>query len=398
MTTGQGRFSGQAEDLLARLDQGGGIARVERPRESVRAAYRRAIHAVIAGQLVPEGMLLRHTGRDHGDLVIRLAPAATEDEAVALCRLLRSSFPDEPDATHPAVQQLAELGDRLPVSVTARDRALRIVQGLAVEAERRGYVVTSRPDDVVGFRIAIEDDAFDFTITEERDKTEEYPAEQVAAAKYPWQRVSLTPVTVPSGRLVIEPIDGYRARRWADRKRWTLIGRLSKLLAFIEDRAASASRDREEVADAARRLQERWERAVPRARERYLTELNQTRVLQQVANRRAAEELRAYAEAVRAHATEMPDVDGSTMLEWAEFAERRADALDPFRDDRELRFIEPEQINSEDLDRHMPKGMTVRWAPHPEDGRGASGRLEGQRPGHRARARSRQLRASAHLP
>lgn len=258
MTAGQSRFSGQAEDLLARLDQGGGVVRVERPRESVRAAYRRAIHAVITGHLVPEGMLLRHTGRDHGDLVIRLAPAPTEDEASRAEPPAPVLVPDVLDATHPAVQHLAELGDRLPVSVAARDRALRIVQGLAVEAERRGYVVASRPDGVVGFRIAIGDDAFDFTITEERGKTEEYPAEQVASAKYPWQRVSLTPVTVPSGRLVIETIDGYRARRWADRNRWTLIGRLSKLLAFIEDRAASSRRDRDEVADAAGRLQERW--------------------------------------------------------------------------------------------------------------------------------------------
>ncbi|MBV9581132.1 MAG: hypothetical protein JO057_21330 [Chloroflexi bacterium] len=76
-----------------------------------------------------------------------------------------------------------------------------------------------RADDQARCRISSGEDSFDFTMREESDKFDTYSAERVAAAKYPWQRVSPTPDTVPSERLMLEFTDGYRTRRWADRTR-----------------------------------------------------------------------------------------------------------------------------------------------------------------------------------
>ncbi len=66
------RFSGQATALIERLQHEGGTVLVESPDEPTRALYRRIIHAAKRHRLVPDGLHLRHTGRDRGDIVIRL--------------------------------------------------------------------------------------------------------------------------------------------------------------------------------------------------------------------------------------------------------------------------------------------------------------------------------------
>lgn len=69
-----------AQLLLDELAAGDGILRVEQPDPSTRARYRQAIHAAKQHRLVPDGHQLRHTGRDRGDLVIRLYdPAHRQD-------------------------------------------------------------------------------------------------------------------------------------------------------------------------------------------------------------------------------------------------------------------------------------------------------------------------------
>jgi hypothetical protein len=60
-----------AEALLADLESSG-VVTVADPPDSVRRAYRQAMNRAITERLVPEGSVLRHTGRDQGDLVIRL--------------------------------------------------------------------------------------------------------------------------------------------------------------------------------------------------------------------------------------------------------------------------------------------------------------------------------------
>lgn len=65
-------------ELLARLQEAGGVLRVPNPASHSRAQWRRVIHALINGHDLPEGLCVRrHTGRDRGDLVIRLVDVKT---------------------------------------------------------------------------------------------------------------------------------------------------------------------------------------------------------------------------------------------------------------------------------------------------------------------------------
>jgi hypothetical protein len=102
------------------------------------------------------------------------------------------------------------------------------------------------------------------------------------------------------------------------------------------------------------------------ARERYLAELNQRRAIDQATSWRTADNLRAYATALR-HAAYACEVERKkSMLNWAKFAEQHADRIDPLNQFEEQRFVEPEQISADDLDRYMPAGMTIRYPPGPD--------------------------------
>jgi hypothetical protein len=343
-----------ANGLIAQLQTADGALTISDPPTEIRASYRRAISAAIVQGAVPAGMLLRHTGRDRGDLVIRLVPV--EGSAARHVPPAPVPVPDGLHNPHRVVEELSARKDHLTFSERAWPRALRLVQAHATEAELRGYDFALAPDNKAGFRISIGEDHFDFVVSEEADRREIVTREDAANAKYSWQRLTPEP-NVPSGRLVLETTDGWRTRRWADRKRWSLDGKLPEALAFIEERAASAAASR----DAARRQVEarrqQWEEAVPRARQRYLADLNQRRVLEQASAWKTAGSLRDFAAALGATASP----SDAAISAWAAWAEEQADAIDPLRQRGGRAFLQPDQIASEELDRFMPQGMTVRY-------------------------------------
>src|SRR5262249_13534028 len=81
---------------------------------------------------------------------------------------------------------------------------------------------------------------------------------------------------------------------------------------------------------------------------------------------RTAGDLRAYATALRQAADSWEEERRQSILNWAVFAEQHADRIDPLNEAKGLRFVEPEQISLDDLTRHMPAGMTVRYPPVPD--------------------------------
>jgi hypothetical protein len=62
------------DELVERVTAAEGSLRIPDPEPATRAAWRRAIHAAARSSSLPAGMRLWHTGRDKGDLVIRLLP------------------------------------------------------------------------------------------------------------------------------------------------------------------------------------------------------------------------------------------------------------------------------------------------------------------------------------
>lgn len=350
-------------DLVERVRRAEGVLRVEDPDPGWRAAYRRAIHTAITTGAVPEGYRLRHTGRDRGDLLVRLVPA--EQASARRAPLPSVPIPDSVDEGDELLGQVETAGG-LAVSAEQRPRALGIIRGMADEAHARGYGFGSRPDGAAGFCISIGEDSFDFTVWEETDKVDQYPEEEeVAAKKYPWQRVSARRVSVPSGRLVLRLDAGYRPPWWADRKRWRLSDKLAEAFLAVEECAASARQAREQERQARLCRREQWDVAVPEARARYVADLNRTRVAEQARAWRQASDLRGYAAAVQAQAENTGGQDEQHRLgSWAEWARQEADRLDPLRIPEVLGFDSPEQLDPAALDAYMPAGMTVR---HPPD-------------------------------
>lgn len=220
------------DDLIARLRTGSPI-RVEAPTPGVRAAYRRAISAAITGGKVPTGLTLLHTGRDHGNLVISLIEAQPPTPKPAPIPIPNTHDPDQP-----AIRHLLENGSHWAVSPDARPRAFTLIQALADEATRRGHQVSERHAETSTFRIDIGEDSYPFLLTEEHDKGDQIPQEQLDAAKYSWQRVSLRPAMIPSGRLTLQLQHGSRHPHWADRQRWRLDEKLAAVMEQIEQHAA----------------------------------------------------------------------------------------------------------------------------------------------------------------
>jgi hypothetical protein len=70
----------QATELIDRLHQEGGTLRVPDPDDATRRYYRSTISLAKRRGLVPSGYHLLHTGRDTGDVIIRLENDTDRDE------------------------------------------------------------------------------------------------------------------------------------------------------------------------------------------------------------------------------------------------------------------------------------------------------------------------------
>ena len=65
----------EISNLIALLHAADGVLAIENPPNATQAAYCRAISAAITSGLVPGGFVLRHTGRNRGDMKTRLIRA-----------------------------------------------------------------------------------------------------------------------------------------------------------------------------------------------------------------------------------------------------------------------------------------------------------------------------------
>jgi hypothetical protein len=349
-------------DLIAKLQNGDGVLTVPDPPPDVRAGYRRAISMARSDGTVPAGHALRHTGRDRGDLVIRLV--SRDDARKSKEKLLHVPVPATLETAHEAVLSLRdEHRDLLDVADSSRERALLVLQAIADECGRRGHEFCLRPDNAPTFQISVDGIPSGFILFEEYESRPVVDEEDLKNAKYPWQRVQSTLQRIRSGRLVIQTGPRYSAVSWADRKRWSLADRLPQLFAYVEqaavetlERNARAERERTD------RRQE-WERARVRARQAYVADLNRRRIDDQLAAVRRAEELRRYAHAIERQADAADDAEQARQAQqWAAWVRAEADRADPLFRPTDLAYVEPEEIKGSDLDAFMPRGMSS-WRP-----------------------------------
>lgn len=354
------RVTVSPRELVEQVVNAGGTLTVEDPLPELRAAYRRAIHRATGEKMLPQGTRLRHNGRDDGDLVIRLidaTPPLAEPE-IAVPAML-----EDP---HPVV---AHLGDdpAFPVlTPPARDRAVRLLEGLVREAERRGYAIaaTVAGGDLPGLRVSVGPDDIDLTLAEEIEQRRAPSPEAVVAAKYAWQRVPSERVPTPTGRLRLTMFTAPRPLWWADRRARPLEHHLAGVFEQIESHAASrrAARD----AEAARREKYRieWHAARERATREYVDEGNRQRLSSQLESWRQARRIRRYCDELEAVRLGEHDPAVRDRLDgWLTWMRGHADAIDPLRRPSELSAFAPSKPPSDyDLSKFMPAAYSI-WRP-----------------------------------
>ncbi|WP_437773515.1 hypothetical protein [Arthrobacter sp. KNU40] len=254
----------------------------------------------------------------------------------------------------------------LDVADSSRERALLVLQAIAEECGRRGYEFSLRPDDNPTFQISMDGVSFGFVMFEEYESRPVMNEADLKEAKYDWQRVRSTVRKVRSGKLVIRTGSRHSPVSWADRKRWSLAGRLPYLFAYVEqstietiEQRANAERERIERRQA-------WERALDRARQLCVTDLNRRRLDDQLAASRRAENLRCYADSIDRQAEAMDDAEPALQArQWAAWMRSEADRTDPLLRLTDLAYVRPEAIKDSDLDAFMPRGMSV-WRRPPQ--------------------------------
>lgn len=213
-----------AQQLVDQLTQGDGVVRIAEPDEQTRARYRRAIHAAKQHKLVPEGYELRHTGRDSGDIVVRLYNKANGAnngwDAFRIASRHQTTIDEE------IIAALQKNPSALTVSVELLPRALEFVRLLAAAARSRGHrLVVNTKGARPTLSLRLEKSQRAVRISEEYDKVPHVftDDERRRQKRQPW--ISLPEFDrVPSGRLVLEvnaaatesrtPGPTTSARRW----------------------------------------------------------------------------------------------------------------------------------------------------------------------------------------
>ncbi|WP_159395041.1 hypothetical protein [Streptomyces sp. 2323.1] len=315
-----------AARLIADIERSGGSLRIRDPAPEERARMRRVLHAAKATYQIPGSHHLEYSGRDKGDLVIRLvagehprrAPTPTEPVTIEKALL--------PEQLHSVVRQAA-----VPVCGDCRERARRILQAVCSAAERKGFAISNAaPESRAVLSIGARSSAFPVVLTE--GSIEVHDPEGV---QYAWQRVTARAIR-PSHELEIGLAYDWAHRgrryRWGDRRRWRLEDKLPDLLREV-DRRSQIDEERQLAQQRkAEETERRWHEAMDRARTAFIHAHRQKALHDQVEAWNEASRIRAYCDALEQHLQQAP-TDGEARAEavrdWLSWARDYAAHIDP---------------------------------------------------------------------
>ncbi|MFE2612305.1 hypothetical protein ACFXA2_01645 [Micromonospora chalcea] len=372
-----------ARELLDRLQHGGGMVRIESPDSGTRARYRRIIHALKQQGLVPSGRHLRHTGRDAGDIVIRLYTGAGADETDwNRIRLNTRRVTTDP---HLAFSALEADPTNLAVSPDLLPRAMLLIRQLAGEAARRGHrlgVNTKAKHP----RVFLQAGQVRRTVilTEERDQVPHEPtAEELKVMRLrPWMKPAEFDASTPAGsawrspgpdtttgtpgptphayvwnKRVAQIIQGFEAGVTADEQQ-------RRAAEAAREKAEAEHRRRLEEAAAERRRQEEatlahWHAAMADARVRAADNIRAETFRNAYQAWTTAADIRAFCTALE-QAAEGRTGTGGYLASWVAWGRAAADRIDPIRSRRVLADIDynPEP-GPDDL-----RPFLGDWSPH----------------------------------
>ncbi len=358
-----------SDELIDQLNSADGEIYIADPSERVRSQYRRAIYDAKERGLVPEGLQLWHTGRDRGDMVIRLLKRHTRPPRVAP----RVQAPEkarvsviekgviEKRVKRPTVDLKPALAS-LAVSKGLLPRCRAILQQLTDEALQRGYEVLAGVENS-SLVIVANGEHLPFRLFEEQDTAPAPPPTKAELRRYTW-RLPPTTIKVPTGRLALRLEHLYRNRTWADRSRRRLEDRLTEVIDHVDSLARAEIERQREAHEKGLRDLEGWEAGAQAARLAYVAALNRRRMRNQAARSGRAHALREFADRVLARAAAEADPSAAAqMLEWQAAIDAEAGRMDPLNAPADLRLVEPEEITARDLAPYMPRGMSIYYRP-----------------------------------
>lgn len=316
-------------DLVARIRDAGGTLRIVAPGAEERAHWRRSIQAAIRS-----GLRCHYTGRLRGDIVVTLSPTEAEQQQSRLnleSTLAVTKTPSTSPSrtrTHPLVTELRALAanagtrpdQRLPpVGRSSLPRALRILNLLLVEAERRGHSVqpVGRSHAI---RLTVHGFEYSLALLEYRDN------------------LSIKLTSVWSGR-----------RFWSDGTRNRLEHKIEDVLACLEARTIHAEERRAERERAANEHAQAQETQTEQLRARFLRERAVDTLREHCAAWSLAADIRAMCADMHQHiaAGQAP----ATNHAWITWASAQAEALDPTHHPLNVPHIPPP--TAQDLARYL---------------------------------------------
>lgn len=236
---------------------------------------------------------------------------------------------------HPAVATLRERPTIKGMRASVRSRALRILQAVATEAERRGFsaTCTQQPRDGA-LTVVAHAHSYPIALREMTTRTEHQAtaAEITRKQRQPWTRIAEYDYT-PNGELELSLPRSWngRPRVFADTRRWRVETRLARLMAEVEFRVDSDWRRAQERAAAEQRNREAHALAIADAKRRLIDCHRADALAGQVSSWQLAKDIRALCAAVRASRSESGDSPDSAEDKWIAWAESHADNIDPIR-------------------------------------------------------------------
>ncbi|MFC4998537.1 hypothetical protein ACFPIJ_11910 [Dactylosporangium cerinum] len=369
--------------LIKRLQSGGGTVVVSDPDADTRASYRRAIHAAKQHKLVPDGYDLRHTGRNTGDLVIRLYSAAQPyDTDWNRLRLDQGDTRATVAADYGALEQD-------PTNLHVAPESIPRVIGLLHALDNAGTVrkcrigvnlATKHPKPFLKFSGARRS----LDIFEEYDQVPHVLTADERRTKRlrPWAHIPEFD-SVATGRLRLEVSQFQSDQRltWRDTPIRSLEQQASRIVADIikaieeQERISAAFRQREKERQTAARLAEqqaaeerrrrdierkaRWEHAIAKARRLAIEEHRRTTFNTAMKQWQKAVDMRAFCDALEHASAGQPAREGE-LPAWLAWARARADTIDPTAGTPTLTTIDfTIEPGPEDLRPHLNG-----WSPH----------------------------------
>jgi len=279
-----------------------------------------------------------------------VAPTAPTLPAREEVPLPRVDVPDQLRRPHPAVVALRDDKIRFSTTGVARNRALRILQGLITAAERQGFTAQEVHFTRSGYGYKTWDSKHHLLIDtgelsigarvfQEPDRSPHEPTARELADQKSWGRHVPKYDHSPSDRLRIE-IDsrwGGQRQAWRDGKREPLEAQLGEILHefALRHEYAVARRIKDEAEQVEH--QRRWQVCVDRAKVE-LREHHRAEVLMaQAKSWQQANELREYLKEMEAAVAAELDPDRRAAgREWFEWAMGHAESLNPLNSPIEM--------------------------------------------------------------